>query len=152
MKSPSYLLTILPFVLLSCSVYQKVSLENFEEYDISNNNSKDLIYILKSHKLHYLDIDRKENTNFYAVDESIPYYSRSAIYEENIVIPSGATGQCIHAQDDHFIIDFGEGVLVPFSLLNDDNKAKGKILINGRTYSLVESNRKASLFFHTRNH
>jgi hypothetical protein len=151
MKSPFYLNILLPFFIISCSSYQKVSLTNFEAYELNSNDREDLSYILKTHKLHYSDIDRKDNTNFYAGDESTPYYSRSAIFEENIVIPKGATGHCIHSQDDHFIIDFGEGVLVPFSLLNDDNKAKGKIVIEGRTYSLVESNRKGSLHFDTRN-
>jgi len=110
----------------------------------------DLHYVLKKHKLHYSDIDWKENSNFYTADASTPYYSRSAFYEENIVIPRGATGRCIHSRDDQFIIDFGEGMLVTFRLMNDGNKAKGKIVIEGRTYNIVDSNRKVSLYFDTR--
>ncbi len=137
--------------MISCSPYQKVSLANFEAYEINSNAREDLSYILKTHKLHYSDIDRKDNTNFYNVDESTPYYSSSAIFEENIVIPSGAAGHCIHSQGDHFIIDFGEGVLVPFGILKNDNRAKSKIEVDGRLYKLVDSNRVASLFFDTRN-
>ncbi len=150
MKSPFYLIIILPFLFISCSPYQKVSLSNFKEYEITSNDRVDLHYILKKHKLHYSDIDLKENSNFYAVDASTPYYSRSAVYEENIVIPRGATGRCIHSQDDQFIIDFGEGMLVTFRVMNESNKAKGKIIIEGRTYSLVDSNRMVSLYFDTR--
>jgi len=150
MKSPFCLIILLPLVVISCSSYQKVSLTNFEAYELNSSDKEDLSYILKTHKLHYSDIDRKDNTNFYAGDESTPYESRSVIFEDNIVIPAGASGVCIHSQDDNFIINFGEGVLVPFRLLNDDNKAKGKIVIEGRTYSLVNSNRKATLYFDTR--
>jgi len=152
MKSPTYLFAFLPFLLLSCSTYKKVSLANFEEYKLTSEGKRDLHYVLKTQKLHYSNIDRKENNNFYANGESVPYYSSSAIYEENIVIPNGAKGVCVHSRNDHFIIDFGEGVLVPFRIMNDDNRASGKIEVNGRTYSLVESNRKASLFFNTRSH
>ena len=93
---------------------------------------------------------RVNKTNFYAADESTPYYSHSVIFEENIVIPTGATGLCLHSQDSQFIIDFGEGILVPFHVWNDDNRASDRIEADGRIYELVSSNRKATLFFNTR--
>jgi len=105
---------------------------------------------LKTHKLLYSDIDEKHNIHHYEVNETKPFESHSVILEDNISIPTGAKGLCIHSQNDHFIIDFGKGVLVPFYIMNDNNKAKGKTVIDGRTYSLVDSNRKASLFFDTR--
>ncbi len=150
MKSPFYLIIILPFLFISCSPYQKVSLSNFKEYEITSNDRVDLHYILKKHKLHYSDIDLKENSNFYAVDASTPYNSASAVYEENIVIPRGATGRCIHSRDDQFIIDFGEGMLVVFRVMNDDNRASAKIKVDGRIYTLEGTNREASLYFESR--
>ena len=150
MKSPAYLFVILPFLLLSCSTYKIVSLTNFEEYEINSNEKEDLHYVLKTHKLLYSDIEEKHNIHHYEVNETKPFESHSVILEDNISIPTGASGLCINSQNDHFIIDFGKGVLVPFYIMNDNNKAKGKIVIDGRTYNLIDSNRKASLFFDTR--
>ena len=150
MKSPTIIFAFLPFLLLSCSTYEKVSIANFEELMISSDEMENLQYVLKTHKLHYSVVDRVDKTNFYAVDESTPYYSRGVIFEENIVIPTGATGPCIHSQDNQFIIDFGEGILVPFHVSNDDNRAFDKIEVDGRIYKLVSNNRKATLFFDTR--
>jgi hypothetical protein len=150
MKSPVYFFAFLPFLLLSCSAYKEVSLSNFENYKVTSNIKEDIHYVLKTYKLIYSDIDRIHNIHHYEINESTPFESHSVIFEDNIVIPTGASGVCIHSQDDNFIIDFGKGVLVPFSIMNDDNKAKGKIVIDGRTYSLVDSHRKASLFFDSR--
>lgn len=150
MNSPIYLIIILPILFISCSTYQKVTISNFTEYEITSDEKEDLHYVLKKHKLHYSDIDWKENSNFYTVDGSTPYHSRSAVYEENIVIPRGATGRCIHSQDDQFTIDFGEGIHITFLVLNDDNRASAKIEVDGRIYSIAGSNQEASLFFDTR--
>lgn len=150
MKSTFCLFAFLPFILVSCSAYKKVSLTNFEEYQVPKNKRGDLHYVLKTHKLLYSDIDRRYNIHNYMVNESTPYESHSVNIEDNIVIPTGAFGVCVHTHDDHFIIDFGKGVLVPFILLNDDNRAKGKIVVDERTYSLVVSNRKSRLFFDAR--
>lgn len=105
---------------------------------------------MKTHKLLYSDIDRRYNIHNYKGNESTPYESHSVNIEDNIVIPTGASGVCVHTHDDHFIIDFGKGVLVSFIVLDDDNRAKGKIIVDERTYSLVTSHRKARLFFDTR--
>ena len=149
MKSTYYLFAFLPFVLVSCSAYKKVSLANFEEYKVTSNKRGDLYYVLKTHKLLYSDIDSRYNIHHYEVDESTPYESHSFNIEDNIVIPTGAIGVCVHSNDDHIIIDFGKGVLVPFIVSNDDNRAKGKIVVAERTYSLVVSNQKSRLFFDT---
>lgn len=150
MKSPTFVYVLLAFLLLSCSTYEKVSLANFEEYMINSNEMENLQYVLKTHKLHYSVVDRVNKTNFYSVDESTPYYSSSAIIEENIVIPNGATGLYRYSRDNQFIIDFGEGILVPFHVRSADNRASDKIEVDGRIYKLVNNNRKATLYFDSR--
>lgn len=150
MKSTFWLLACLPFILVSCSSYQKVSLTNFKEYKVAYNERGDLQYVLKTHKLHYSDIDRRYIINNYEAIESTAYESHSFHINDNIVIPTGAFGVCVNSYEDNFIIDFGKGVLVPFIVYNDNNRAKGKIVVDERAYSLVVSNRNASLYFNTR--
>lgn len=128
MKSTFCLLAFLPFILLSCSGYQKVSLLSFEEYKLTSVERENLQYVLKTHKLHYSDIDKKYN----------------------IVIPTGANGVCVNSYDDILIIDFGKGVLVPFKVYTDDNKAKSKIEVDEREYSLEPSILNVHLYFDTR--
>ena len=150
MKSPAFAYALLSLLLLSCSSYEKVTLANLEEYGISNEEREKLPYVLKTHKLHYLLVDRVDKTNFYTIGESTPYYSRSAIFEENIVIPTGTTGLCFFSRGNQFIIDFGEGIRVPFHIHSDDNRASDRIKLEGRIYKLVPNRRKPTLFFDTR--
>jgi hypothetical protein len=147
MKSLYCIFLILPFVLAACSAYDKASLSNFEEYEINSLNSENLVFVLKSHELHYTDIDRIDKNNFFSTGESTPYYSDSVIYETNIIIPRGAKGQCIHFTEEHIIIDFGEGVRLPFYITQEDNRAYEEIEIDGRIYRLIAGNQKARLFF-----
>ncbi len=151
MKSLIFVIAFVAPILVSCSTYKEVSLMNFKEYEITSNDRLDQHYVLKTHKLHYSDINRIVHNHYYEVDESTPYVSHSESIEDNIVIPTGASGVCVHTQDDHFIIDFGKGVEVPFIVLQDDNRAKKRIEVDERTYRLLKSKRQARLFFDTRN-
>lgn len=150
MKSAFCLMACLPFILVSCSSYQKVSLSNFEEYKVSVNERGDLHYVLKTSKLQYSDTDRRYEVNNYGTDKSSPFESHQIQIQDNIVIPTGAHGACVGSKDDQLIIDFGKGVLIPFIVLNDHNRATGKIKIDERLYSLEVSNRNACLYFDTR--
>ena len=51
---------------------------------------------------------------------------------------------------NNFTFKTNGGLLKEFIVLNDNNRAKGKIVVDERAYSLVVSNRNASLFFNTR--
>ena len=150
MKLSFWILACLSLILVSCSSYQKVSITNFKKYKVSYSERQDLHYILKTHKLHYSDIQRRYIINNYEINESAPYESHKAHIKDNIVIPTGANGVCVQSNDDHLTIDFGKGVLVPFIVYNDNNRAKANIVVDEKMYSLVVSNRNARLCFDTR--
>ncbi len=61
MKSTFCLIACLPFILASCSAYQKVSLINFKEYNVPYDERGNLHYVLKKHRLHYSDTDSRNN-------------------------------------------------------------------------------------------
>jgi hypothetical protein len=148
-KSTLYVLACLPFILVSCSAYQKVSLLNFKEYNVSYNERGDLHYVLKKHSLHYSDTDSRNNNYYYETDQSTMYRSYSFLIEDNIVIPKGAPGVCVNFSEDNFIIDFGKGVLIPFKIHDGYNSAKSEIEVDGRKYNVEVSNRKGHLYFNT---
>ena len=150
MKPTFRLLALLPFILASCSPYQKVSLTNFKEYNVSYHERENLQYVLKAHELHYSDADNKYINNYYETDRSTIYKSHSFLMNDNIVIPTGADGVCVNADEDNFVIDFGDGVLVPFNVYNSFNSAKSEIEVDERGYRIERSNRNASLYFDTR--
>ncbi len=143
------LLSWLPIIMISCSVYQKVSLSNFEEYRVPFDERANMQYVLKARKLHYSTNDKLYN-NFYEDKRSKIHKSHSVLVEDNIVIPVGAHGVCVNSYDDNFIIDFGKGILVPFEIHDQYNRAKSKIEVDGRMYSREFSNRNARLYFVTR--
>ncbi len=150
MNSKVCLIMCLPFIMVSCSFYKKASLSNFEEYQISESQISDLEFVLKKQKLHYLHSDRREQVNNYQAGESTPFESYNVHFQDNILIPKAATGVCIHPDMRNFIIDFGEGIRVPFVLSEEGNYAKKRAEIYQQNYSLSESNRPASLYFDTR--
>lgn len=141
------MLLCLPFILLSCSTYKKVSLSNLEEYQISEKQLSELEFVLKKQKLHYLFTDRQYQVNNYMANEPTPFDSYKANLQDNIVIPKGAAGACVNPEMRYFIIDFGMGVQVPFILSEEGNHAKKRIEINQQVYSLSENHRPACLYF-----
>jgi hypothetical protein len=150
MKTIYGLLACLPLILGSCSTYKKVSLNNFEEYSVSKNDVEDLQYVLKSNKLHYLATDSRNYVNLYEGDKSTPKESYSFLIQDNIVIPTGSRGVCVNPSNDNFAIDFGKGIIVPFKVYNDYNRANSEIVVNERTYSFQVSNQNPSLYFNIR--
>jgi len=150
MKLSFWILACLSLILVSCSSYQKVSITNFKKFKVSYNERQDLHYVLKTHKLHYSDTQKRYIINNYEVNESSPYESHNVHIKDNIVIPTGTNGLCVQSNDDHLTIDFGKGVLVPFIVYDDDNRVKANIVVDERMYSLVVSNRNARLCFDTR--
>jgi hypothetical protein len=134
MNSKVCLIMCLPFIMVSCSFYKKASLSSFEEYQISESQISDLEFVLKKQKLHYLHTYESYNVHF----------------QDNILIPKGATGVCTHTDMRYLIIDFGEGVRVPFVLSEEGNHAKKRAEIYQQNYSLSENHRPASLYFNTR--
>ncbi len=141
---------LLPLILGSCSAYQKVSLLTFNEYKVSYDERENLQYVLKTHNLHYSDADRRVHSNYYEPGKTTIYKSHSVHIEDNIVIPTGACGGCVNINSEHFVIDFGEGVLVPFKLYNEYATPKSEIVVDERRYRLKVSNRNSCLYFDTR--
>ncbi len=150
MKSTFCLLVCLPFLLASCTAYQKVSLINFKEYDVPYDEWGNLHYVLRKDRLHYSDTESRNDINYYDTDRSTLYNSHSFLIEDNVIIPTGAHGVCVNAYDDNFIIDFGDGVLVPFIVNKGNNRAESTIEVDGREYNIVVSNRTPCLYFYTR--
>ena len=137
----------LPFILVSCSTYKKASLGNFEEYQISESQLSGLEFVLKKQKLHYSHTNRQLQLNNYQTDESTPHESYNVHFQDNILIPKGAPGVCVHTNMPYLIIDFGEGVRVPFVLSEKGNHAKKSAEIYQENYSLSANHRPAYLYF-----
>ena len=116
MKPVICIFIYLSFVLTSCSTYQKVSLSNFKEYNVSSDERENLHYVLKKHKLLYLDNDRRVRINNFGNDNSTIYDSQNLLIQDNVVIPTGAVGICINSSEDELVLDFGKGVIVPFKV------------------------------------
>lgn len=138
---------LLLFLLSSCSTYQKVSRENYESAGISDREKEGLVYILKKRNLHYTNDDKRYVINNFNGDEDTPYESRRMNVEDHVIIPKGAPGVCVNYQGDKLYIDFGKGLVIPFSLSSEENRPGTKVLLNGLEYSLVEKKRNALLFF-----
>ena len=149
MKATVLLLACLPYILTSCSAYKKVSIINFKDCAVSFDKREDLQYILRIKKLHYSDTDVEYKIYDFGPDKSTILDSHSFQIEDNIYIPRGASGVCVNSNDNNFIIDFGDGILVPFTVYDANNRAKSTIEVNGRAYSLEDNNRKACLYFNS---
>jgi hypothetical protein len=63
------------------------------------------------------------------------------------VIPTGAIGVCVNPSDNNFVIDFGKGIVVPFEINNEFNRANNKIVVDERGYNIQGRNRKSRLYF-----
>ncbi len=137
----------LTFIMVSCSTYKKASLSSFEEYQITESEISDLEFVLKKQKLHYLHTERRVQVNNFQADESTPHASYNVHFQDNILIPKGATGVCVHTDMRYLIIDFGEGVRVPFVLSEEGNHAKKRVDIYQQNYGLSENLRAACLYF-----
>lgn len=148
MKGASFLFVFLFLIILvSCSPYRKVSLSNFREYKVSPAEMKNLSYVLKKQRLHYSDTDRRYIINNYNLTETEAYESHNIRIDDNIVIPVGAQGVCIHQDSKHFVVDFGKGVQVPFIVQEENNRPKDKFVIGKRVYGLDPVHQKARLYF-----
>jgi hypothetical protein len=124
-----------------------VSLSSFQEYGISSNEMRNLSFILKKQKLHYVDLDKRYMINDYVAMDSEPYQSHEMHIMDHIVIPAGAKGVCTHVDSRHIVIDFGEGIQLPFILSDEENKPKDELLVGKRVYSLSTGHQKARLYF-----
>jgi hypothetical protein len=89
----------------------------------------------------------KQPGNNYDAFDSEAYESFDVGIVDNIVIPAGARGVCIRPDSKHFVVDFGEGVKVPFVLTDESNRPKDKLIIGERLYRLVTGHHKARLYF-----
>ena len=150
MKPTFSFIPLLLLILVSCSTYQQVSLSNFTKYGISNDERVNLQYVLKRDNLHYSFTDSRYIINNYEANESEAYESHNVHIDDNIVIPTGACGVCVHSNDDHYVIDFGKGVFVPFMVSSENNRAKDKMVMGERTYALNAGHRNARLYFNSR--
>ena len=88
MKPNIRTITLLLLILVSCSSYEKVSLSSFKEYMVSYEERTDLQYVLKKHRLHYSDTDRRFIINNFEANESEAYERHNVHFEDNIVIPA----------------------------------------------------------------
>ncbi|MEN8202298.1 MAG: hypothetical protein ABFS28_06860 [Bacteroidota bacterium] len=107
--------------------------------------------MLKKKKLHYSGKEGQNNYNTYDKNDGSLVNSRSAIIENNIIIPKGARGRCVETSGDQLFIDFGEGIVVPFRVYGNDNSPENMIEVDQRTYDIVINHRTASLYFDVNN-
>ena len=142
-----HLVFVSMLILVSCSPYQKVSLSNFRNYEVSSTELRNISFILKKQKLHYSITDRRYTINNYNVTDAEAYESHHIHVIDNIVIPVGAQGVCIRKDNKHFVVDFGEGVQVPFIVTDDNNRPNDKLVIGKRVYSLDPGHQKSKLYF-----
>jgi len=108
---------------------------------------RNLSFVLKKQKLHYSDPDRRYIINNYDATYSEAYESHEMRIVDNILIPAGAHGVCIRPDSRHFIIDFGEGIQVPFVLSDENNRPKDEFIVGERVYCLNKGHQKARLYF-----
>ena len=138
---------MLLFILVSCSPYQKVSLSNFREFKVSSSEMRNLPYVLKKQKLHYSATDRRYIINNYEANDTEAYERHDIRIADNIVIPVGAQGVCIHQDSRHFVVDFGEGVQITFIVMEENNRPEDRLVIGKRVYGLDPVHQKARLYF-----
>ena len=148
MKLFPIILALLAIIPGSCSAYKRVSLHNFDRYQISREERQGQQYVLKRYRLHYVAAESKHNIHDVHETGGTPVEETySFLIEDNIVIPAGAHGVCTDPRDDPFIIDFGEGIQIPFRVSDGHNRAGHEIMVHERLYRLKGSNRNPSLFF-----
>ena len=146
-KHTPLLLGIFIFLMFSCSPYRKVSKNNLVKYTLPSTDLANLGYVLKKGKLHYSGTDRMVEIRNQTRPGSPEYDRYIAETRNNIVVPKGATGVCIFSDPDQLVIDFGEGVRIPFQLLDQTNTAADTIRLNRQPYYLNGRNHKSCLYF-----
>ncbi len=150
MKPAICLFLFIISIASSCSTYREVSYSNFGKYNVTPNERVKLHYILKKHDLLYTDNDRRVRINNFAAGNTRLHDSRNLLIQDNVLIPKGAAGVCISSSKDVLVLDFGEGVLVPFKLGLEENRASGIIEVDNREYRLQPAKRNPSLYFNRR--
>lgn len=150
MNSRICLFLCLPVLLLSCATYKKASLGNLQSSEINNQQSSKLEFVLKKQALRYVHVDARYQVNSYRRNSSSPDASYRVHLEDNIAIPKGAAGRCVKWGEVIFIIDFGEGIQIPFSLSEEDNKPASAVTVDQKNYVLDTGSRKSRLFFKAR--
>jgi len=150
MKAISNIIACASIILGSCTAYEEVSLNSFREYNIAKSDWGNIQYVLKGHELLYTDIDSRNNVNLLDQDKSTIKESYSYLIQDNIRIPKGCSGICVDHSMNSLIIDFGKGIIVPFVLSEDQNRAQSELFIDGRVYSLGFSNQPPGLYFNRR--
>lgn len=139
-------------ILVSCSSYQKVCSSNFDSYGQGDMEAETHNYVLKKRDLHYTSKVALNNYQRYNSRDGFLTDSRSAIVEDNLVIPKGARGTCLYASNDSLFIDFGEGVVIPFRIYSHDNSPANQILLDQQSFDIVVGNRTATLYFDVSNY
>lgn len=139
-------------ILVSCSSYQKVCSSNFDSYGQGDMEAETHNYVLKKRDLHYTSKVALNNYQRYNSRDGFLTDSRSAIVEDNLVIPKGARGTCLYASNDSLFIDFGEGVVIPFRIHSHDNSPANQISVDQQSFDIVVVNRTATLYFDVSNY
>jgi hypothetical protein len=134
-------------ILVSCSPYQKVCSSNLAAYNIPDEEVENLRYVLKKKDLHYTSATGSNTYNWYDTRDGSLSDSRSALMENNLVIPKGARGSCRSASKDSLFIDFGEGVGIAFRIHSYDNSPANQVVVDQRNYRLKVKNRTGILYF-----
>jgi hypothetical protein len=146
MKTVSGICICMLCLLASCYPYKKVSSNNFRDYDIPKNELEHLHYVLKKKDLHYVNEAEQNNYNIYNRQDGSLTDSQRVLIKNNLVIPKGATGKCVHVTDDQLLIDFGEGVVIPFILHANNNSPATKIRVDQRSFGIKVLHRSSSLY------
>jgi hypothetical protein len=137
-------------IAASCSTYKELSFSTLGKYNVTLNERLKLHYVLKKHDLLYTDNDRRVRINNFGSGSTLLHDSRNLLIQDNVLIPKGAAGVCISSSEDVLVLDFGEGVLVPFKLGLEENRASGIIEVDNREYRLQPAKRNPSLYFNRR--
>lgn len=149
LKSVISVFAFLPIILVSCSTYKKVSMRNFVEYSVNGFERENLHYILKKGDLLYRKNNGNVRINNYYNGNNTIYNRQDLLIQDNILIPTGAEGICIKSGEEELVVDFGKGVVVPFKVSYEDNRAAGAIKIEKSEYRLESAKRGSRLYFNS---
>ena len=147
MKTPVHIVVLLVVMGTSCSTYRKVSLSNLNKQDISLNEMVSLDYRLKKGKLHYVAVEKTLEIRDHDVESPALYDSHIMHVMDNIVVPAGAPGRCLRAEGNQLVIDFGEGVVVPFLIYGKDNRASALMFVGQKKYNSLREPPRSRLYF-----
>jgi hypothetical protein len=111
-----------------------------------------LHYVTKKKELHYAAKASQNNHKVYNRQDGSLKTSYSTLTENNLLIPKGASGKCVDASENQLIIDFGEGVVIPFRIYSHDNSPANQIFLDQQSFDIVVVNRTATLYFDVSNY